>query len=122
MQGNLPPDAQQTLEELQQLQDQAQQVVLQKNEAESSLRDAETANEILEDVDDDATMYREVGSLLVETDYDAATEELEDRIQNLEIRVETLAKQEERVESQFEELQNELREKLGDTAGGVGGA
>lgn len=122
MQGNIPPEAQETLEELQQLQEQAQQVVVQKNEAERSLREAENANDVLGDVDEEATMYREVGSLLVETDHGTATEELSDRINKLEIRVETLAKQEERVESQFEKLQTELQEKLGDVAGGIGGA
>ena len=120
MQGNIPPEAQQTLEELQTLQEQAQQVVVQKNEAERTLRESEHALEALEDVDPDATMYQEVGSLLLETDHATASEELEDRVQKLEIRVETLKKQEDRVQSQFESLQSDLREKLGDFAGGGG--
>ena len=122
MQGSIPPEAQETLEELQQLQEQAQQVVVQKNNAEQSLQEAENANEVLDTLDEDATMYQEVGSLLVETDYESAREELTQKIQQLEIRVETLGKQEDRVQSQFEKLQSELRDKLGDVAGGVGGA
>ena len=119
MQGNIPPEAQETLEELQSLQEQAQQIVLQRNEAERSLEQAKNANDVLDDVDEDATMYRRVGELLIETDYDAADEDLQDRIGSLEIRVETLKKQEERVQSQFENLQNELRSKLGDAAQGA---
>lgn len=119
MQGNIPPEAQETIERLQNLQEQAQQVAVQKNEAERSLQEAQNANEALEDVDEDTNMYRDVGSLLVETDHATASSELDERIDQLEIRVETLRKQEDRVESQFEELQGELQEKLG---GGLGGA
>lgn len=122
MQGNIPPDAQETIERLQNLQDQAQQVVVQKNEAERSLKEAQNATEALEDVESDATMYRQVGSLLVETDRETAADDLQERIDQLEIRVETLRKQEERVESQFEDLQAELQEKLAGLGAGAGGA
>jgi len=103
MQGNLPPEAQ------------------QKQQAETTLNESQTALDALEDVDEDATMYREVGEILVETDYEAAREDLEEKIDSLEVRVEQLGKQEERVQSQFEELQNELQQMLqGGGAGGMG--
>lgn len=122
MQGNLPPEAQEKLEQLQNLQDTAQQVAIQKSQAQSQLEESRSALEALEDVDEDTPMYREVGELLIETDYDTAVEELEDKVDSLEIRVETLKKQEDRVEKQFEGLQSELQELLGGLAGGAGAA
>ena len=119
MQGNIPPDAQETIQRLQTLQEQAQQVLMQKNDAERALQEAKTASDLLEDVDPETTMYRDVGELMIETDYESASSDLEETIQRLEIRVETLGKQEDRIESQFQELQEELQSKLGDVAGGI---
>ncbi|WP_121742676.1 prefoldin subunit beta [Natronorubrum halophilum] len=121
MQGNLPPEAQEKIEQLQDLQETAQQVAVQKQEAESSLTDSKNALEELENIDDDTAMYRKVGELLVETEYDAAEDDLEDKVDSLEIRLETLEKQEERVQEQFEDLQGELEELLGGAGGGMGG-
>ncbi len=120
MQGNLPPEAQEKLEELQDLQDTAQQVAVQKNQAETNLNESRNALETLEDVDPDTTMYREAGELLIETDHETASEELEEKIDSLEVRLETLKKQEERVQSEFEQLQQELQQMLGG-GGGPGG-
>lgn len=120
MQGNLPPEAQEKIEELEDLQETAQKVSMQKQQAESDLTETETALEELEDVDAETTMFREIGELLVETDYETAQDELEDKAETLEVRVQTLEKQENRVREQFEELQEELQEMLsgGGAAGG----
>jgi len=118
MQGNLPPEAQEKIEELQGLQETAQEVAVQKQETESSLTDAQNALDELDGIDEETKMYRNVGELLVETDYETAEEALEDKVDTLEIRLETLEKQEGRVQEQFERLQGELEELLG---GGMGG-
>ncbi|GGM68557.1 hypothetical protein GCM10009017_18460 [Halarchaeum rubridurum] len=121
MQGNLPPEAQEKLEELQDLQEKAQTVAAQKQQAETQLSEAETALDELDEIDEDTVMYREVGELLVQTDYDEAAEDLEEKVDNLEIRVQSLEKQETRVEDQFEELQEELQNMLGGAGGMMGG-
>ncbi|MCH7659902.1 MAG: prefoldin subunit beta [Euryarchaeota archaeon] len=118
MQGNLPPEAQEKLEELQGLQETAQQVAVQKNQAESSLNETQQALETLADVDEGTTMYREAGELLIETDHESANDELDEKVDSLEVRLETLKKQEERVQTQFEELQQELQQMLGGAGGG----
>jgi len=122
MQGNLPPEAQDKLETLQDLQETAQEVAEQKQGAETALSEAETALEALEDVDDGTQMYREVGELLIETDHDDATEQLEEKIDSLEVRVEQLGKQETKVQDKFESLQDELQEMLGGAGGPQGPA
>ncbi|WP_010612531.1 prefoldin subunit beta, partial [Halococcus hamelinensis] len=86
MQGNLPPEAQEKIEQLQDLQDSAQQVAAQKQQAESTLTSSQTALDELDDLEGDATMYREVGELLIETEYDEAKDDLEDKVSSLEVR------------------------------------
>lgn len=121
MQGNLPPEAQEKVEQLQDLQETARQVASQKQQAESNLTESRTALEALDDIGEETVMYREVGELLVETTYAEAEDSLEEKVENLEIRVETLEKQEERVQQQFEQLQEELQQLLQGAAGGPGG-
>jgi len=118
MQGNLPPEAQEKLEELQDLQDTAQQVAVQKNEAETQLTESRNALQELENIDEDTAMYREVGDLLVQTDYETAKDNLEEKVDSLELRVENLERQEGRVQEQFETLQEELQNMLGGAGGG----
>lgn len=118
MQGNLPPEAQEKVEELQQLQETAQTVAVQKQEAESSLTEAENALEIMEEVEPDTQMYRQVGEILIQTELDDAESNLEEKVDTLEVRIETLKKQEERVQQQFESLQEDLQQLLSGGAGG----
>ena len=120
MQGGLPPEAQEKLEELQDLQETAQQVAAQKQQTENRLNEVEAALDALDNIDEDTAMYREVGELLIESEYDEATEDLSETQESLEVRVETLDKQENRVREQFEELQSELQGMLGG-GGGMGG-
>ena len=120
MQGQLPPEAQEKVEQLQDVQQKAQQIAIQKQQAEQQLAETENALDVLGDIEADTGMYRRVGELLVETEYDDATAELEEKQDNLEIRVQTLEKQEGRIREQFEELQGELQELL-QGAGGLGG-
>ena len=124
MQGQLPPEAQEKVEQLQDAQQKAQQIAVQKQQAEQQLSEAENALDVLSDVEEDTGMYRRVGELLIETEYDDATEELEEKVDSLEIRVQTLDKQEGRVREQFESLQSELQELLqgAGMGGGLGGA
>lgn len=113
MQGNLPPEAQEKLEELRDLQGTAQQLAIQKSTAETQLAETEQALDQLDDIDEGTEMYEEVGQLLVETEYDAAVEKLESRQSSLERRIQALERQEERIENQFEQLQTELQQLLG---------
>jgi prefoldin beta subunit len=101
-------------------QETTEQLAAQKGQAESSLNEAKTALDALEDIDEDATMYREIGELLVKTDYDDASESLEEKVDSLEVRVEQLEKREGRTREQFEELQEELQQMLQQGGGPMG--
>lgn len=120
MQGNLPPEAQEKIEELRELQGTAQELAIQKSTAEGKLQETEQALEQLESIDPETEMYQEVGELLIATEYDDAQSDLEERQENLERQVEALERQEERIETQFESLQSELQQLLSG-ADGLGG-
>ncbi|PNW65257.1 UNVERIFIED_CONTAM: prefoldin subunit beta [Euhalothece sp. KZN 001] len=124
MQGSLPPDAEEKLEKLQSLQTTARQLATQKEQSERALTESKTALAALEELDPETEMYRSVGSLLVETDYGTAEEDLGEKGESLQIRVDQLERQEERIRDQFESLQEDLQQLLGGLGGGpsVGGS
>lgn len=120
MQGQLPPEAQETVEELQERQEKAQQIATQRQQVEAALDDAESALDALDDVDEDTTMYREVGDLRVKTEQETAETEIGDRVDTLEVRVQALENQEEQIKERFDGLQQELQELMSGLGGGGG--
>ncbi|WP_461460394.1 prefoldin subunit beta, partial [Methanothrix sp.] len=64
MSGELPPQIQNQLAQLQQLQQQAQAVMTQKTQIEGLIRETEAALKELEKSADDAVIYKSVGELL----------------------------------------------------------
>ncbi len=113
----LPPNIQEKLTRLQQLQNTMQQLVLQKQRLDLELTESERALKTLEDVPSDAKVYKSAGSILVEKKKEDVVKELEDRREFLEMRSKVLAKQEgntrERITSLQESLQKELNLQLG---------
>jgi prefoldin beta subunit len=113
----LPPNIQEKLSRLQQLQNTMQQLVLQKQRLDLELTESERALKTLEDVPSDAKVYKSAGSILVEKRKEDVVKELEDRKEFLEMRSKVLAKQEgntrERITSLQESLQKELNLQLG---------
>ncbi|MCW3978257.1 MAG: prefoldin subunit beta [Candidatus Bathyarchaeota archaeon] len=113
----LPPNIQEKLSRLQQLQNTMQQLVLQKQRLDLELTESERALKTLEGVPSDAKVYKSAGSILVEKRKEDVVKELEDRKEFLEMRSKVLAKQEgntrERITSLQESLQKELNLQLG---------
>ncbi len=113
MSGELPPQVQNQLAQLQQLQQQAQAVMSQKAQIEGLIRETEAALKELEKSGDDAVIYKSVGELLFKADKAKLTEELKERKDMMELRLKTMAKQEERIQSRFTQLQEQLKVALG---------
>jgi len=115
--SKLPPNVQERLLRLQQLQQtlqsilaQKQQVEMQKNEVEQTLAElAKTA--------DDAVIYKAIGSLLVKSEKSKVSEDLTERKTLLETRSTVIARQEERIRSQVKEAQTKLQEDLSPVSG-----
>ncbi len=109
---SLPPQVQQRLLRLQQLQQTLQAVLTQKQQLELELTETEQALSELEKVTDDAVIYKSIGSLLVRSEKAKVTTELNERKDLLNMRIGVLGKQEERLRSQVKDLQVKLQQDL----------
>lgn len=118
--GQLPPNIQEKLSRLQQLQNTLQQLILQKQRLDLERNESERALKTLDDVTSETKVYKSAGAILVEKDRDDVVKELKERLEFLEMRSKVLTKQEgntrERLTSIQESLQQELN--LGSNARG----
>jgi len=108
----LPPQVQERLLRLQQLQQTLQAVLTQKQQLELELTETEQALSELGKVTDDAVIYKSIGSLLVKSEKAKVTTELNERKDLLNMRIGVLGKQEERLRSQVKDLQVKLQQDL----------
>lgn len=111
--SELPPKVQERLVRLQQLQRTIQTVLAQKQQVELELTETEQALEELGTLDENAVIYKSVGSLLVKSKKGKVETDLKERKELLETRIQVLNKQEERQRSQFNELQAKVKRDLG---------
>jgi len=110
--SKLPPQVQQRLLRLQQLQQTLQAVLTQKQQLELELNEVEQALSELEKLTDEAIIYKSIGSLLVKSERPRVTTELNERKDLLNTRISVLGKQEERLRSQVKDLQTKLQQDL----------
>ncbi|MGB2727806.1 MAG: prefoldin subunit beta [Halobacteriota archaeon] len=111
--GEIPPQVQNQLAQLQQLKVQIEAVGRQKMQVEALLRDSENALEELEKLDKNPVIYRGVGELMIKADKEEVTTDLSERKETYDLRLKTLERQEERVQKKYQQLQQQLREALG---------
>jgi prefoldin beta subunit len=116
MSSELPPQIQNQLAQLQQLQQQAQALAVQKNQVEINLKETELALLELEKLGADAVVYRAIGDLLIKTERDKTKEALIEKKDTLGLRIQTLARQEERIQKRFQQLQEQLKQAIGTPA------
>jgi prefoldin beta subunit len=110
--SRLPPAVQERLLRLQQLQQTLQSVVTQKQQLELELTETDQALTELTTLDENAIIYKSIGSLLVKAEKVKVTTELTERKELLNTRVSVLGKQEERLRSQAKDLQARLQKDL----------
>ena len=108
----LPPDIQERLARLQQLQNTLQQLVMQKQRLDLELSETERALKTLETTPSDRKMYKSEGAILVEKKKDELVEELSDRKEFLEMRAKVLTKQENKTRERLTNLQQTLQKEL----------
>jgi len=110
--SRLPPQIQQRLLRLQQLQQSLQGVMAQKQQLTMQLNEVEQASTELEKLNEDAVIYKSIGSLLIKSEKAKVAAELTERKELLKMRVDVLTKQEERLRTQVKELQEKLQQDL----------
>jgi prefoldin beta subunit len=110
--SRLPPQVQERLLRLQQLQQTLQSVMGQKQQVDAEQIEVENTLNELQKTQDDAVIYKAIGSLLVKAEKTKVTEDLVERKELLTTRTTVLARQEERLRSQVKEVQTKLQEDL----------
>ena len=110
--SRLPPQVQERLLRLQQLQQTLQSVLAQKQQVEIELTEIEQALSELQKMTDDAVIYKAIGSLLVKAEKPKITTDLNERKELLNTRATVLGKQEERLRPQIKDLQTKLQQDL----------
>jgi prefoldin beta subunit len=110
--SRLPPQVQERLLRLQQLQQTLQTVLTQKQQLELELSETDQALRELEKTDEATPIYKSIGSLLVKAEKPKVTTDLTERKELLNTRIGVLGKQEERLRTQAKELQTKLQRDL----------
>ncbi|MCK5563451.1 prefoldin subunit beta, partial [Candidatus Bathyarchaeota archaeon] len=107
--SKLPPQVQERLLRLQQLQQTLQTVLAQKQQVDMEQTEVDQTLTELQKTADGAVIYKAVGSLLVKAEKAKTTEELVERRELLNTRSTVLARQEERMRNQVKEAQTKLQ-------------
>jgi len=110
--NQLPPDIQEKLSRMQQLQNMLQQLVIQKQRLELELSESDRALKTLEDTPSDAKVYKSAGAVLVQKDKDIVVKELTERKEFLGLRSKVLVKQETNTRERLTKLQENLQKEL----------
>lgn len=113
----LPPQIQEQLSRLQQLQQTLQAVATQKQQLEIEASETDKALAELEKMTDLSVVYKSVGSLLLKSDRQTLLKELKERKELLGTRITVLGRQEDRTKERMKELQEKLQEKLRPSTG-----
>lgn len=115
--SELPPQLQNLIAQLQQVQQQLQVVITQRAQLEALLEEAKQALSEIQNVAEDTPIYKTVGSILVRETKEKLVKELTEKLDSYDIRIKTLTRQEERLRERFAELQKKIQSMLGQQAG-----
>jgi prefoldin beta subunit len=110
--SQLPPQVQERLLRLQQLQQTLQSILGQKQQVEIEVTEIDQALSELQKLADDAVIYKATGSLLFRSEKGKVTTELTERKDLLNTRASILGKQEERLRGQLKDVQTKLQQDL----------
>ncbi|HKU48846.1 MAG TPA: prefoldin subunit beta [Nitrososphaera sp.] len=122
----LPPWLREQVSRLQQLQQNLQAIMMQKQQLEVESVETDKALEELKKASADDAVYKNAGSVLIKAKKDDVVKELEERKELSNTRVMVLSKQETRVKENLKEVENKINEMIrgmqsGGVAGGGGG-
>ena len=113
MMDNLPPKVQNQIAQFQQLAQQIQMITSQKLQFDAQVRELDKAIAELDKAGDDAVVYRNVGSLMIQSkDKAALATELKDQKETLEVRVKTLDRQDKQFRERHQGLQQQITKAL----------
>ena len=109
---DLPPQLQEQLLRLQQLQQTLQAIIAQRQQLELENTEIDRALDELEKMPDDGLVYKSVGSILINSKKKNLIEELRERKELTMTRITVLKKQQSRSENRLNELQQLIQERI----------
>jgi prefoldin beta subunit len=108
-QQELPPWLREQLSRLQQLQQNLQAIMMQKQQVELEVVEIDRALDELRKLEgNDASVYKSAGPLLIKTNKDDVLKELEEKKELSNTRLTVLGKQETRVKDNLKEVENKI--------------
>src|SRR6187402_81536 len=108
----LPPWLREQLTRLQQLQQNLQAIMMQKQQLEAESIEIEKATEELKKSEEDEAVYKSVGPLLIKTKKDETLKDLDEKKDRANTRLVVLGKQETRVKENLKEVENKINEMI----------
>jgi prefoldin beta subunit len=117
----LPPWLREQLSRLQQLQQNLQAVMMQKQQVELEIVETDRALEELRKIEGDNAVYKGAGPLLIKTNKDDVLKELEERKELSNTRLTVLGKQEIRIKDNLKEVENKINQMIRGMQGATGG-
>jgi prefoldin beta subunit len=117
----LPPWLKEQVSRLQQLQQNLQAIMMQKQQVELEVVESDRALEELRKMDLDNTVYKSAGPLLIKAKKEDVLKELEEKKELLNTRTMVLGKQETRVKENLKEVENKINQMIRGTQGNNAG-
>ena len=108
----LPPQLQEQLVRLQQLQQTYQVVMSQRQQLEREQLEVDKALGELEKMSDKAIVYKSLGAILAKSSRKKLIEELTERKELLDMRIKVITRQQGRTEEQLKDLQQRVQQRL----------
>lgn len=108
----LSPQLRHQLAQFQQVQQQAQVLLSQRQQLELLLKETERALEELSKLSEDAVVYKSVGTLLVRSEKVKMQKDLAEQKEMFDLRVKTIERQEERAVQRLREMRDKIDEAL----------
>jgi len=120
----LPPWLREQVSRLQQLQQNLQAIMMQKQQLEVEMVETDRALEELKKAGADDAVYKNAGSVLIKAKKEEVVKELEEKKELSNTRVMVLGKQEARVKENLKEVENKINEMIRgmQSGGSTGGA
>jgi len=112
----IPPWLQEQVARLQQLQQNLQSIVIQKQHLETEQLETERALEALKKANDNEAVYKVAGSILIKSTKTNLISELEEKKELANTRLTILSKQETRLKENLKEAETKIRETLREPA------
>jgi len=113
----IPPWLREQVSRLQQLQQNLQAIMMQKQQVELEVVESDRALEELKKIEQDNTVYKSAGPLLIKANREDVLKELEEKRDLLNTRTMVLGKQETRVKENLKEVENKINQMIRGTQG-----